>query len=268
MAVFLSCVTQLICDWLLCLCCIWHNWVVLAVCDWSHWLQHVCYWSHWLQHVCYWSHWLQHVCWFTCCLWLITLITACLLIYMLFEIDHIDYSMFVDLHAVWDWSHWLQHVCWWSCRLRLITLITVCLLMCMLAIRSACCCNRSYLSWQCLRCTLHHGEVPAVVMNNIGDSVYVAHHVTVGHAVVVALTPVSYSSYHYGLHWPQGFHVVSHSTRASSVAVVISCIDYWLMIAYIVLFSALLSRLTALACGATWVTSFFIEYFWISTEVV
>ena len=30
----------------------------------------------------------------------------------------------------------------------------------------------------------------------------------------------------------------------------------WLMIAYIALFSALLSRLTALACGATWVTSF------------
>ena len=30
----------------------------------------------------------------------------------------------------------------------------------------------------------------------------------------------------------------------------------WLMIAYIALFSALLSSLTALACGATWVTSF------------
>ena len=30
----------------------------------------------------------------------------------------------------------------------------------------------------------------------------------------------------------------------------------WLMIAYIALFSALLSRLTALACGSTWVTSF------------
>ena len=48
--------------------------------------------------------------------------------------------------------------------------------------------------------------------------------VTVGHAVVVALTP-SYSSCHYGLHWPQGFHVVSDSTHDSSVAVVISCID-------------------------------------------
>ena len=33
-------------------------------------------------------------------------------------------------------------------------------------------------------------------------------------------------------------------------------IAYWLMIAYIALFSALLSRLTALACGSTWVTSF------------
>ena len=31
----------------------------------------------------------------------------------------------------------------------------------------------------------------------------------------------------------------------------------WLMIIYTVLFSALLSRLTALACGSTWVTSFF-----------
>ena len=30
----------------------------------------------------------------------------------------------------------------------------------------------------------------------------------------------------------------------------------WLMIAYIALFSVLLSRLTALACGATWMTSF------------
>ena len=30
----------------------------------------------------------------------------------------------------------------------------------------------------------------------------------------------------------------------------------WLMIAYIALFSALLSRLVALACGSTWVTSF------------
>ena len=43
----------------------------------------------------------------------------------------------------------------------------------------------------------------------------------------------------------------------------------WLMIAYIVLFSALLSRLIALACGSTWLTSFIARFgFWISTEVV
>jgi len=41
----------------------------------------------------------------------------------------------------------------------------------------------------------------------------------------------------------------------------------WLMIAYIVLFSALLSSLTALTCGSTRVTSFIMHY-WISTEVV
>ena len=34
----------------------------------------------------------------------------------------------------------------------------------------------------------------------------------------------------------------------------------WLMIAYIALFSALLSRLTALACGSTWVTSFIARF--------
>ena len=34
----------------------------------------------------------------------------------------------------------------------------------------------------------------------------------------------------------------------------------WLMIAYIALFSALLSRLTALTCGSTWMTSFFIVH--------
>ena len=34
----------------------------------------------------------------------------------------------------------------------------------------------------------------------------------------------------------------------------------WLMIAYIVLFSALLSRLTALTCGSTWVTSFIAHF--------
>ena len=35
---------------------------------------------------------------------------------------------------------------------------------------------------------------------------------------------------------------------------------FWLMIAYIALFSALLSRLTALACGSTWVTSFIARF--------
>ena len=34
----------------------------------------------------------------------------------------------------------------------------------------------------------------------------------------------------------------------------------WLMIAYIVLFSALLSRLTALTCGSAWVTSFIARF--------
>ena len=37
-------------------------------------------------------------------------------------------------------------------------------------------------------------------------------------------------------------------------------IDWWLMIAYIVLFSALVSRLTAFACGSTWVTSFIARF--------
>ena len=35
----------------------------------------------------------------------------------------------------------------------------------------------------------------------------------------------------------------------------------WLMIAYIALFSALLSRLTAFACGSAWVTSFIACFF-------
>ena len=35
----------------------------------------------------------------------------------------------------------------------------------------------------------------------------------------------------------------------------------WLMIAYITLFSALLSRLIALACGSTWMTSFIARFF-------
>ena len=37
-------------------------------------------------------------------------------------------------------------------------------------------------------------------------------------------------------------------------------IDWWLMIAYIALFSALLSRLIALACSSTWVTSFIAHF--------
>ena len=42
------------------------------------------------------------------------------------------------------------------------------------------------------------------------------------------------------------------------------------MVAYIALFSALLSRLIALACGSAWVTSFIVCFCccWISTEVV
>ena len=59
----------------------------------------------------------------------------------------------------------------------------------------------------------------------------------------------------------------------------ISSVFDWLMIAYIVLFSALLSRITALAYGSTWVTSsffflffssacLFFIYFLMSTEVV
>ena len=43
---------------------------------------------------------------------------------------------------------------------------------------------------------------------------------------------------------------------------------FWLMITYIALFSALLSRLTALAYDSTWVTGFLQRVFWISTEVV
>ena len=38
------------------------------------------------------------------------------------------------------------------------------------------------------------------------------------------------------------------------------CTIDWLMIAYIALFSALLSRLTALAGGSTWVTSFIVRF--------
>ena len=57
--------------------------------------------------------------------------------------------------------------------------------------------------------------------------------------------------------------------RPSELLIMARVDDFdWLMIAYIALFSALLSRLTALACGSTWVTSFWSAFFWISTEVV
>ena len=54
-----------------------------------------------------------------------------------------------------------------------------------------------------------------------------------------------------------------HAHGAPSMEV--SLIDWWsiiawLMIAYIALFSALLSRLIALACGSTWVTSFIARF--------
>ena len=50
--------------------------------------------------------------------------------------------------------------------------------------------------------------------------------------------------------WISFLHMVNKSTIFS----------FWLMIAYIALFSALLSRLTALACGSTWVTSFIARF--------
>ena len=40
-----------------------------------------------------------------------------------------------------------------------------------------------------------------------------------------------------------------------------TCVIDWLMVTYIALFSAFLSRLTALACGSTWVTSFIAHFF-------
>ena len=42
---------------------------------------------------------------------------------------------------------------------------------------------------------------------------------------------------------------------------VVWMVCFWLMTTYIALFSALLSRLTALACGSTWVTSFIALFF-------
>ena len=54
-----------------------------------------------------------------------------------------------------------------------------------------------------------------------------------------------------------------HGGGWASLNVYLDKIDWlidWLMIAYIALFSALLSRLTALACGSTWVTSFIARF--------
>ena len=56
------------------------------------------------------------------------------------------------------------------------------------------------------------------------------------------------------------FLYVSQITRSSYASVHTHSHSHWLIdwltIAYIALFSALLSRLTALVCGSTWVTSF------------
>ena len=50
------------------------------------------------------------------------------------------------------------------------------------------------------------------------------------------------------------------SWSISAVIDIVSMVFDWLMIAYIALFSSLLSRLTALACGSTWVTSFIARF--------
>ena len=60
-------------------------------------------------------------------------------------------------------------------------------------------------------------------------------------------------------------HSASHRTSSDWFVVVVD----WLMFAYTVLFSTLLSILTALACGSTSVTSFIARFvFWIPTKVV
>ena len=56
--------------------------------------------------------------------------------------------------------------------------------------------------------------------------------------------------------WPQQLKYTCQWRSFSSRLVRHSLVFDWLMIAYIVLLSALLSRLIALACGSTWVTSF------------
>ena len=65
--------------------------------------------------------------------------------------------------------------------------------------------------------------------------------------------------------WTPPWSGPTFSDQVSSVEVMFLCfaIDWlidWLMIAYIALFSAILSRLTALACGSTWVTSYIAHF--------
>ena len=62
----------------------------------------------------------------------------------------------------------------------------------------------------------------------------------------------------------QGFKPTTFQSwvRRSNYWAIPAPFDVWcLMITYIALFSALLSRLTALACGSTWVTSFFFFFY-------
>ena len=70
----------------------------------------------------------------------------------------------------------------------------------------------------------------------------------------------------------QGFEPATFQSRvrrSNHWAIPAPLITDWLMIAYIALFSALLtSRLTALACDSTWVTSFLRRVFLIFTEVM
>ena len=79
-----------------------------------------------------------------------------------------------------------------------------------------------------------------------------------------SLTEVNYTLFNH----PQ----TMSNVQAEQVLTLLKSITHrlidWLMIAYIALFSVHLSRLTALACGSTWVTSFSYHVFWISTEVV
>ena len=54
---------------------------------------------------------------------------------------------------------------------------------------------------------------------------------------------------------------VSAVSAGSTLLTLFDVMFFGLMFAYIALFSALLSRLTALACGSTWVTSFIARFF-------